>query len=70
VVGHPLAVLAGAAGPADADLDPPEGVGAEGRDQRAHPVVAARAALQAHADLAEGEIDVVEDDHQVGGTEV
>src|SRR5712692_8888363 len=47
VVHDLLAVPPGRGRPADADLDPPQLVSAEGADQRPHPVVASRAALQA-----------------------
>ena len=54
-----------ATGPADADLDAAELVGAEGLDHRAHAVVAAGAALHAHAHRAQRQVEVVVDEDQV-----
>src|SRR5882724_6385862 len=70
VIGDAIPVLSGPARPADADLDAAEVVGAKGRDQGADPVVATRAARETHAHLAQREIEIVEDDDQVGGAQV
>src|SRR5260370_31843110 len=67
VVGDLVAILARPARAAHADLHAPERVGAEGLDQRAHPVVAPPPAGLAHANLAEREGGVVEGRDEVGG---
>src|SRR5574341_200285 len=51
----------------DAHLDAPDLRGAEARDHRLHAVVAAGAALHADPHRAEGQIDVVVDEDEVGG---
>src|SRR6185369_10551723 len=63
-------LLAGCAGTANADLDPAEIPRAEGVNQGEDAVVPARAARHPNADLAEREIEVVEDDDEIGGAEV
>src|SRR5207244_5721852 len=50
----------------DTHLDAPDLRGAERLDDRAHAVVTAVAPLHARADRAEGEVDVVVDQDEVG----
>src|SRR5439155_919330 len=64
MIGH-LRLVCGAA---DADLHAADGFSTERVDDRLHAVVAARAASQARADLAERHVDVVVDEHEVLGT--
>src|SRR5437773_2660805 len=54
-------------GTADADLHAADVFGADGLDDRAHAVVATVAALHAHANGAQWQIDVVVDEDEVGG---
>src|SRR5580765_2878241 len=63
-------LLAGCAGPANADLDPAEIPRAERVDQGVHAIVPPGAARHPHAHLAEGEIEVGEDDDEIGGAGV
>src|SRR6185369_8251191 len=52
---------------ADADAEAGEALRAEGLDDRAHAVVGAGRAARLDAQLADGEIDFVENDHQIVG---
>src|SRR5262245_47143560 len=70
VVDDLLPVLAGSTGPPDADLDAADLVRPERLNEGTHAVVTARAAVHPNADLAERQVEIVEDDDEVRGAEV
>src|SRR5262245_5606300 len=70
MIDDPFPVLSWRPGASDPDLDAPDRVGTQRGDHGAHAVVASRAALHAHAHLAQRQVEVVEHDDEIARLEM